>query len=211
MTGWIKLHRKLTNSAMYQSLTAQQRDVLIQMLLMANHEPREWKWGKTVFICQPGQFITSREKLKKRCAKATNIRTIRTTITLLEKHGFLTNKTTKAGRLITICKWATYQNTDKQNDQHFDQPNPKKVVKTTNISTNILSPNKKYKEDKEEDYGNSENFSEKKINEEPIPPECNPRFKSLPIDRERQIRWRDGSWTEEEEIKYQALLKVRGL
>ena len=107
--GWIKLWRKLLNSNMYKSLTAHQRDVMIQCLLLANHEEREWEWEGVVFECKPGQFITSLDSLKKLCAKNVSLKNIRTSLLKLEKWGFLANKSAKTGRLITICNWLSYQ------------------------------------------------------------------------------------------------------
>lgn len=107
--GWIKLHRKILTSSTYKNLTATQRDVLIQCLLLANHEFQQWRWGKRTFICEHGQFITSLKKLCERCARGTTIQNIRTALKKLESTNFLTNKSTKVGRLITIIKWDTYQ------------------------------------------------------------------------------------------------------
>ncbi|MDZ7739937.1 MAG: hypothetical protein U5K32_12910 [Bacteroidales bacterium] len=110
MEGWIKLHRKLLVSDMYQALDTGQRDVLITCLLLANHEAKEWEWNETIFKVNPGQFITSLASLRKHCASDVSIQNIRTALLKLEKWQFLTNKSTKTGRLITILNWDTYQN-----------------------------------------------------------------------------------------------------
>ena len=109
MNGWIRLYRKVQDSQMYKSLNSKQRDVLVQCLLMANHSKIEWSWGRDVYECKPGQFITSLDNLKRKCAKDVSIQSVRTSLLILEKWQFLTNKSTKTGRLITICKWEHYQ------------------------------------------------------------------------------------------------------
>ena len=109
VSGFIKLHRKIQSSPMYQSLNSKQRDVMIQILLMANHTEQEWEWKGEVYKCQPGQFVTSLDSLKNVCAKDVSLRNIRTCISILERWQFLTNKSTKTGRLITIINWNTYQ------------------------------------------------------------------------------------------------------
>lgn len=107
--GWIKLHRKLNESDMYKGLNSVQRDVLIQCLLMANHTEKEWEWKGKIIKCQPGQFKTSLESIRKNCAKRTTIKMVRTALKKLEKWKFLANEGAKEGRIITICKWRTYQ------------------------------------------------------------------------------------------------------
>ena len=109
MPGWIKLHRKIQNSAMYRALNSVQRDVMINCLLLANHEPNKWYWGNTEFTCEPGQFITSLDSIKSYCAKGTSIKNVRTSLVKLEKMGFLANRSAKTGRLITVLNWSTYQ------------------------------------------------------------------------------------------------------
>lgn len=109
MDGWIKLHRKILNSDMYRSLNSKQRDVMITLLLMANHKPNKWEYKGEIYEAKPGQFVTSLESIKQNCAKDVSIKNIRTTLQKLEKWGFLTNKSTKTGRLITIVNWDIYQ------------------------------------------------------------------------------------------------------
>lgn len=110
--GYIKAYRKTLKSDMYQSLTASQRDTFWVCLLLANHSPRKWEWNGEIFTCRPGQFITSLESIKKLCAPDTSIQKIRTALLKLEKWQFLTSKSTKRGRLITITNWGVYQAND---------------------------------------------------------------------------------------------------
>jgi len=139
--GWIKLWRKISDSDMYAELTCQQRDVLIQCLLLANHKEEEWEWRGKVFKCKSGQFVTSLKSLKNRCAKNVSIRNIRTSLDKLEKWEFLTNKATKNGRLITIINWVFYQDIE-------NEPT-KKVTKKRQRSDKEVTTNKNVKNDKE--------------------------------------------------------------
>lgn len=119
--GWIKLHRKLLGNDMFRALKPCQRDVMIICLLLANHQKKKWEWKGEIFECQPGQFVTSLESLQKFCGRGTTIRNIRTAIAKLEKFEFLTNESTKTGRLITINNWNTYQNCSQEIDKGFDK------------------------------------------------------------------------------------------
>ena len=109
MNGWLKLHRKITDSNMYKSLNAAQRDVMMQCLILANHEPNKWEWKGQIFTCQPGQFITSLESLKARCANDVTTKMVRTALIKLEKWDFLANDGARTGRVITVMNWHTYQ------------------------------------------------------------------------------------------------------
>jgi hypothetical protein len=53
--GWIKLYRQLLNKAIWQCSTMEQKVILITLLLMANHEEKEWEWQGEKFKCKPGQ------------------------------------------------------------------------------------------------------------------------------------------------------------
>lgn len=136
--GWVKLHRKILGNDMYVSLTSEQRDVLITCLLLAGHKGTNWEWQRKVFKCEPGQFITSLASLKKKCARGCSIRNIRTALLKLEKWQFLTNKSTKTGRLITILKWDTYQGVDESPDKGTD----KALTKHRQSTDKALTTNK---------------------------------------------------------------------
>lgn len=107
--GWIKIHRKIEENPMYLQMNSKQRDVLIQVLLMANHQSREWLFKGQLYKVEPGQFICSLSSIQEKCASDVSIRNIRTALLLMSKHGFLTNHSTKQNRLISICKWHEYQ------------------------------------------------------------------------------------------------------
>lgn len=139
---------------MYKCLNSAQRDVLIQCLLKANHKENQWKWGNKIFKCKSGQFVTSLKSLKKSCAKDATIQKVRTALDWLEKWEFLTNNTTKTGRLITICKWDTYQ---KQNSRDNKQDN-KAVTKEQQSNNKGVTTNKKYKKVKNDKRSNSSSF-----------------------------------------------------
>lgn len=139
--GYIKLWRKLLDSDMYLSLNSVQRDVMVQCLLFANHEPKKWEWNGLVFSCQPGQFVTSLDSLKKACASDVTTQNIRTALSKLEKWNFLTNESTKTGRLITIINWGTYQ----KNESTTNKEDNKELTKSQQTANKELTPTKKLK------------------------------------------------------------------
>ena len=107
MSGWVKLHRKILDDPVWTSATTEQKVVLITVLLLADHEARQWYWKGRKFETQPGQFITSLNTLLKK--SGVSIKSIRTAIARFEKLNFLANEPAKTGRLISIKNWARYQ------------------------------------------------------------------------------------------------------
>ena len=141
MEGWIKLHRKIQGSNMYKNLNAKQRDVLMQCLLLANHQENDWEWQDEIFRCKPGQFITSLQNLSKKCAHDVKVQSVRTALLKLEKWHFLTNESTKTGRLITVMNWHRYQNQDEETNKETN----KELTKLQQSSNKALTTNKNVK------------------------------------------------------------------
>ena len=110
--GWVKLYRELKSKSIWQLSSPEQKVVLITILLLANHEENTWEWKGVQFICKPGQLITSLNSLVRECGDGVSIQNVRTALDRFEKLGFLTNVSTKTGRLITVLNWEKYQGKD---------------------------------------------------------------------------------------------------
>lgn len=142
--GWIKLHRCLFKKPIWKLSTAEQKAVLITLLGMANHKQKEWEWNGHKFKCEPGQFITSIESICEACGKGISKQNVRTALARFEKFEFLTNQSTKYGRLITIINWGIYQG-------DTEIPNivaNKDLTKGSQSTNKGLTPNKNDKNDK---------------------------------------------------------------
>ena len=150
-SGWVKLHRKIIDSEMYKNLNSKQRDVMIQCLLLANHEQNTWEWGQKLHTCQPGQFITSINSLAGKCSSDTKVQSVRTSLLKLEKWQFLTSESTKSGRLITILNWESYQKevaeANKDGNRQLTKSQQTANKELTTIK-NVKKEKKKNKEDK---------------------------------------------------------------
>ena len=107
--GWIKLHRCLLDKAIWKCTTMEQKTILVVLLLLASHAEKQWMWKGQKFEIAPGQFVTSLESISSACGKGVSVQNVRTALKLFEKLEFLTNESTKQGRLITITNWARYQ------------------------------------------------------------------------------------------------------
>lgn len=133
MSGWIKLHRKILNSDFYRGLTGRQRDVIISLLLMVNHEPREWIYKGVKYKTEPGQCLTSLQKIADRCGKDCTREVVRATIKHAENAHFLHQETHKAHTVITIENWDKYQDSNTENAQDTHNLDAKNTcVSTTN-------------------------------------------------------------------------------
>ena len=155
--SWIKLYRKILKSALYKRLNSKQRDVMITCLLLASHEENEWEWEGNLFKIQPGQFITSLKSLKETCAKDVSYQNIRTALLILEKWSFLTNKSTKGGRLITVLNWAKYQTREETNQQTNQQTTNKELTTIKNEKNVEEVYINNYEEEKKEGFKKYEN------------------------------------------------------
>jgi hypothetical protein len=147
MIGWVKLHRKVLHSDMYRSLTSKQRDVMLTCILLANHSENDWEFDGKIYKCKPGQFITSLQKIADFCGKDVKVQSVRTALLKLEKWGFLTNESTKQNRLITICKWETYQQIENEANKEDnsqltnDQQSVNKRLTTNKNDKNVENDN----------------------------------------------------------------------
>ena len=118
----------------------------MQCLMAANHEDNEWEWQGQIYKCKPGQFISSLDSIAKECASDVKVQSVRTALLKLEKWGFLTNESTKTGRLISIIKWHTYQNGEEETNKDSN----KGLTKHQQSTNKELTTNKNVKKDKNE-------------------------------------------------------------
>lgn len=148
MEGWIKLHRKILDSALWIHLKHDQRSVMITCLLRATHKERKWIWKGKEITLNPGQLIISYKKFSAECG--VSIQTLRTSISKLERHGFLTRESTRESTKLTICKWDDYQNIENQtNTQTNKRLTHDQHTTNTPLTTN-KNDNKKENENNEE-------------------------------------------------------------
>lgn len=158
-TGFIALYRKLLDSPIWQVTTVEQKVILITLLLMANHSEKKWYWQGEEFICQPGQFITSLPNIAKACGNGLTVQNVRTALKKFENMNFLTDQSTKTGRLITIVNWQVYQgkrdvdnrqpNSQLTESQQTPNRQPNSQLTSNNNDNNITminNDNNKYKQ-----------------------------------------------------------------
>jgi DNA replication protein DnaD len=107
--GYFYLWRELFGKPIWLNSTAEQKAILIALIGMANFNGKEWEWKGEKFKADKGQFVTSLDSIVENCGKGITIQNVRSALLRFEKLGFLTNESTKTGRLITIANWEVYQ------------------------------------------------------------------------------------------------------
>lgn len=136
--GWIKLYRELLDKPIWFESTPEQKVILVTLLLMANHDGRQWEWQGQQYYAGPGQFVTSLSKIAEKAGPGISIKNVRTALARFEKYEFLANQSTKRNRLITINNWAFYQDKDYQGGKETG----KEMAKTWQRDGKDLATNK---------------------------------------------------------------------
>lgn len=119
--NWIYLYRELMGKPIWVDSTAEQKVILITILMMVQYCPVERDFSGELITVQPGQQITGYQKITDNCGKGVSIRNVRTALVKFKKYGFLTYKTTNKGMLVTVENWGLYQGADKQTDTQTDR------------------------------------------------------------------------------------------
>ncbi|MBC1229773.1 DnaD domain protein [Listeria booriae] len=149
MQGWVRLYRKIQESDTFQRLTAIQQLIAIYIILNANHTDGVWydRYKGIEVSLKRGQLITSRRKMYEEWFnkdKDVSEMKIRTTLTKLERLGFITIEATKQYTLITVCNYSLYQDVETAinppNNQELTQKQPgDNQAITTNKNVNNIS------------------------------------------------------------------------
>lgn len=157
MEGWVKLHRELLDKPIWAKSTSQQKTILITLLMMANHKPNEWEWKGEKFEVKEGQFVTSIDSIKQKAGKDISTQNVRSALAKFEKYGFLTNKSTKMGRLVTIVNWGLYQCCNDEGNKDTNKEVTKRSQRTNKEVTSNKNDNND-KNDKKNNYAPSVNM-----------------------------------------------------
>ena len=112
MVGHIKLDRKILEWEWYQDANVFR--LFIHMLLIANHKDGKWQGNEI----KRGQLITGLDKLS--TSTGLSIMKIRTCFDKLKSTGEITIKLTSKYRVVTICKYDTYQSFKNENNNQIN-------------------------------------------------------------------------------------------
>ena len=101
---WVKIHDGLLEWGWHTR--PEMVSLFIHLIILANTKDREFE-GRTI---RRGQLLTSLRSLSEKTG--ITIQSLRTSLANLEKTGEVTRESTQQGTLITVCKYADYQDAD---------------------------------------------------------------------------------------------------
>lgn len=123
--GWIKLHRKLTESSVFDN--PKLLKTWIWCLCKASHTEHEVVVGKQVVNLQPGQFVFGR--LKAADALKMNDRTVYDYMKMLEKMEMLRINSNNKFSVVSVENWVFYQeDTEELQHQNTQQTTIKSTI-----------------------------------------------------------------------------------
>lgn len=140
--GHIRLFRKFKKSSFYKDSIYVH--VWVHLLLSANWSEKRIKLdGSDQFIdIKPGQFLTSRTKLS--AELGINRSKLERILNALKSEQQIEQQTFSKYRVISICNWSEYQQSEQQNEP---QMSSKRAASEQQVSTNNNKKNKKNKEE----------------------------------------------------------------
>ena len=103
MSGWIKLHRSITNNWVYDN--PEYFRAWIAMLLEVNHKDRKILIGSDLIECPRGSSLNSLQTWVKLLGKDWTMRKIRTFFQLLEKDGMIDKQGLRKTTRLSICNY----------------------------------------------------------------------------------------------------------
>ncbi|WP_190283525.1 transcriptional regulator [Cellulosilyticum sp. WCF-2] len=112
MEGWVRLHRKLLSSSVFEN--EKLLKVFIWCLLKASHKEREQVIGLSNIELIPGQFVTGRKKAASELGLKES--TTDNYLKALEKLNIISMKMNSKYRVITIENWEIYQSREEDVD-----------------------------------------------------------------------------------------------
>ena len=136
-TGWIKLHRKILDNAIFKNDKLFR--VFMYLLLKAGHSEREQLLGDSIVQLKSGQWATGRKAISRDTGLTEQ--NVRTAITKLEKLGILTIKATSKYSIFSIANWDNYQQ-DNQQVTKYQPTSNQQVTTIKNVKNDKNDKNK---------------------------------------------------------------------
>jgi len=109
-TGWIKLHRKILDNAIFKNDKIFR--VFVYLLLKASHSGHDQLIGDSIIPLKIGQWATGRKAISR--GTGLTEQNVRTAINKLEKLNILTIKVTPKYSIFTVSNWFLYQQANQQ-------------------------------------------------------------------------------------------------
>ena len=128
MTGWIKLHRDITNHWIWNDKPFDKCRAWIDLILMANHKDNKFVLGNEVINVNRGSFITSEVKLMERWGWSKT--KVRAFLNLFEKDSMIVKNSDRINSTLTIGNYNAWQDLKPQKNHKKTTKDYKKTAKT---------------------------------------------------------------------------------
>ena len=145
--GWIKLHRQLLNSHVFQN--EKLLKIWIWCLLKAAHTGRAQVVGRQKIQLEPGQFVTGRHAAAAELGMAPS--TTWDYLKLLEAQECISIKSNNKFSVVTVVNWAFYQGYNENSDSKIDnksKANGQQIDTINNVNNDNNVKNKRNKNKK---------------------------------------------------------------
>lgn len=126
MSGWIRIHRKIKDSFVWQDKPYSKGQAWIDLLLAVNYDDKNIIFDGNLLLVRRGSCITSVRKLAEKWGWSKD--KVSKFLSLLEKDGMIDKDTNSKRTLITIANYGFYQDCkdsdkDTNNDKKQDNEN----------------------------------------------------------------------------------------
>lgn len=136
--GYIKLHRSLLKKGFCQD--SEYVHLWVYLLLRASYCQKEFLFNGQLIKLLPGQFLAGRNKISAETGISSS--KVQRILKCLEIEHQIEQQMTNKFRIITICNWSKYQNTEQLNEP---QVNSKWTASEQQVNT--INNNKNIKKD----------------------------------------------------------------
>lgn len=103
--GWIRLWRSITEKGWYTK--SEYVHLWIHLMFQATHKKKEYLWNGNIIILNPGQFITTLNKISDETGISRSM--CRRILILFENETQIHMKKSNTSTLISIMNYQTYQ------------------------------------------------------------------------------------------------------
>lgn len=113
--GWISLSRKIQESFIWDDKPFAKGQAWIDMLLLANHEAKEFLSKNEVVLVERGSFLTSDQRLADKWGWGR--KKVRLFLELLEEQSMIVTKRNSKGTCVSIVNYGVYQVSENKKEQ----------------------------------------------------------------------------------------------